>query len=150
MNAPLEFLDGIAEGWLEVMWPAVWQSAVLAGVVFLVTWRLRRGPAALRFWLWMLVPVKLLIMPLVTVAIPLLPAEPIDVSWSASASPEVVAVGHIIDPTEGALVPGMTATSEEERWISGADTFLPRESTPIPEVKARVSIWVWMMVAWTA
>jgi len=150
MNAPLELVNQMAERWTGLIWPALWQSAVLAGVVFVVTWRLRRGPAALRFWLWMLVPVKLLIMPLVTVAIPLLPAEPVDVIPAAIATPEVAAVGHVIEPTEGAFVPGMTPTSKEEGWTSGAETFVPGNSTPIPEERARVSIWVWMMGAWIA
>jgi len=75
MGAFVEITNGLATRWVDAMWPTIWQSAVLAGVVYLLTLCLRRLSAAVRFWLWMLVPLRLLVMPLITVSLPLLPAQ---------------------------------------------------------------------------
>ena len=61
--------------WADVMWPVVWQGAALALVVLGLTLALRRAPAAVRFWLWMLVPLRLVLMPAFTLGLPVLPAR---------------------------------------------------------------------------
>ena len=74
MNVFLQTVDGLGTSWAEVMWRALWQSAVLAAAIYGLAYCLRRQPAALRYWLWMLVPLRLLVMPLVTFPLPVLPA----------------------------------------------------------------------------
>ena len=74
MNAFVEMVNGIAGQWSQGMGLVVWQSAALAAVVYLVTLCIRRISAAACFWLWMLVPLRLLVMPLITISLPLLPA----------------------------------------------------------------------------
>jgi len=86
MNASVGFVNGVAEQWAHGMWPVLWQSALLALVVALATLILRRLPAAVRFWLWMLVPLRLMAMPLLTVSLPILPSEPV-----GAASPSAMA-----------------------------------------------------------
>ena len=85
MGAFVEITNGLATQWIGAMWPIIWQSVVLAGVVYLVTLFLRRVSATTRFWLWMFVPLRLLVMPLITVSLPLLPAvsqtESADIGW---------------------------------------------------------------------
>ena len=53
MNAFVDFANVWSERWGDAMWAAVWQSALLAGVVLVVTVCLRRKSASVRFWLWM-------------------------------------------------------------------------------------------------
>ena len=74
MNSVTEMVNAIAELWAGQMWTIIWQSSVLAGLVVIVTLLFRRLSAAVKFWLWMLVPLRLLVMPLITVSLPLLPA----------------------------------------------------------------------------
>jgi beta-lactamase regulating signal transducer with metallopeptidase domain len=74
MNAVIELVNQVADRWVDGIWSVIWQTAILAGVVFLLTLCFRRMSPAARFWLWMLVPLRLLVMPLMTVTLPLLPA----------------------------------------------------------------------------
>ncbi len=74
MGAFIEITNGLASRWVGAMWPIIWQSVVLAGIIYLLTLCLRRLSATVRFWLWMLVPLRLLVMPMITVRLPLLPA----------------------------------------------------------------------------
>ena len=74
MNSFIEMANELAGRWLDGMWVIVWQSTVLAAIVFSLTLCIRRVSATVRFWLWMLVPLRLLVMPLITISLPLLPA----------------------------------------------------------------------------
>ncbi|MCP4640250.1 MAG: M48 family metalloprotease [bacterium] len=85
MQNVVEFANMAGEVWVRAMWPAVWQSTLFAGGVFLLTAALRRASASLRFWLWMLVPLRLLVAPLVVVSLPLLPVQE-DATTSAAAA----------------------------------------------------------------
>jgi Tol biopolymer transport system component/beta-lactamase regulating signal transducer with metallopeptidase domain len=49
----------------------LWQSALLAGLVAVVCWLLRRSAPALRYWCWQIVALKLLLMPWWSVTMPL-------------------------------------------------------------------------------
>ena len=49
----------------------LWQSTLLAGLVAVVCWLLRRSAPALRYWCWQIVAFKLLLMPWWIVTIPL-------------------------------------------------------------------------------
>jgi len=163
MSALLELFDGITERWLEVMWPAVWQSAILAGVVFLVTWRLKRGPAALRFWLWMLVPLKLLVMPLATIGVPLLPEEGVDEAPAAVETIEFVQADYAAEPIDAReriaperakVAPERTVVSvpAEEDWgkDEGVATAVvdPGERAEVSAAGVRASWRVWVMGVW--
>ena len=37
MNAKTEAVDAIAAHWADGMWPIIWQSALLAGIILVVT-----------------------------------------------------------------------------------------------------------------
>ncbi len=70
-----------AEKWLTVMWAVVWQLALVAAIATLIAWLLRRSSPVVRYWLWQIVAVKLLLMPFWTFAIPL-------PSWAEKKPPE--------------------------------------------------------------
>ena len=52
MNAAMEWANDVAVLWAARMWPALWQTAVLAVMVGLMVFSVRRMSSALRFWLW--------------------------------------------------------------------------------------------------
>ena len=70
-----------AEGWLTVTWAIIWQVAVVVAVATLIAWLLRRSSPVVRYWLWQIVAIKLLLMPFWTFAIPL-------PSWAENKPPE--------------------------------------------------------------
>jgi len=138
MTTFVEFADEIAPRWAETMWPAVWQSTVLAGVLFLVGLFLRRTSASLRFWLWMLVPLRLLVMPFLTIPVPALPAKEAPTApavvepWRASADDYASPESAAADPTaESVLLPAETR-----------DT-----AAPVPR-GARLHALTYLMGAW--
>ncbi len=74
MNPSIETLNGLARAWTGLAWAVAWQSTLLVGVVALVALGMRRSSPSLRYWLWQIAAIKLLVMPLWGVSI-LLPAS---------------------------------------------------------------------------
>jgi beta-lactamase regulating signal transducer with metallopeptidase domain len=69
-----------AEAWLAAVVAVLWQSTLLVALAAAVAWWLRRSSPVVRYWLWQIVAVKLLIMPFWTSAVPL-------PSWGQSRPP---------------------------------------------------------------
>ncbi len=111
MSAFIDFANSMSERWADGMWLIVWQSAIFGVLVALVALALRRARAAARVWLWMLVPLKLLIVPLLIISL-LLYAAP----WSSAM--------YLIVPR---LIQGMSVScfwTASENFITGE---LPRD-----------------------
>ena len=75
MTPGIEALNRLARAWMGLAWAVVWQSTLLVGVFALVALGMRRSSPSLRYWLWQIAAIKLLVMPLWSVSI-LLPATP--------------------------------------------------------------------------
>jgi hypothetical protein len=86
-------LDAAAAGALPVAGAVLWQSTLLAVAVALACGGLRRAGPAVRYWLWQVVALKLLVMPFWTVAVPW-PA------WPGRAAGEVEAVAVPLGPDD--------------------------------------------------
>src|SRR5262245_60538200 len=72
MSPLLETLNAVAAGWSERIWAVLWQSTILVIVVALVAAIvLRRSPPAVRYWVWQILAIKVLLMPFWSYAIPL-------------------------------------------------------------------------------
>src|SRR5262245_65296903 len=72
MSAFLETLNAAAAGWSERIWAVLWQSTILVFAVALVAAiLLRRSPTAVRYWVWQILAIKILLMPFWSYAIPL-------------------------------------------------------------------------------
>ena len=52
------------------MGSVLWQSVLLVGLAALIAWCLRRSSPVVRYWLWQIVAIKLLLMPFWTLAVP--------------------------------------------------------------------------------
>lgn len=64
MNANMiSIFNSAAESWLAWMWPMSWQLCILVPAVAALTWLLRHRSARLRYALWLLVPLRLIVPP---------------------------------------------------------------------------------------
>jgi hypothetical protein len=71
MGRIVEWLNAVAVAWAGLVWAVVWQSTLLAFAVAGASLLLRRSAPGVRYWLWQIVALKLLLMPFWTVAVPL-------------------------------------------------------------------------------
>ena len=127
MSALVETINNAAAVWKDAMWLALWQSTALAGVVFVLTRLLRRAPARVVFWLWLLVPLRLLIMPVVKLDLPVLPPESSQPAVSVQPPPAPIPVR--------ALPRGP---------VANRPVVVPGTDAP----SIAVSPWAWCVAAW--
>jgi beta-lactamase regulating signal transducer with metallopeptidase domain len=130
MNALIEILNRFGENSLHFAWPMLWQSSVLITVLFVADFALRRRVrAAVRYALWLVLLVKLLLPPSL--------ALPTGVAWwlfpaAAPANPQttrfVVSYGADAAPS---LPP------------QPAPAFTPPPRPPMSAV-------AWIILAWSA
>lgn len=140
MNAWMLTLNGYAESWASALWPVAWQSALLAVVILPLALLLRRASPQFRMWLWMLVPLRLLVMPLLTVPLPVLPpdvgAAPMGEERAFSSSEPQLAGERSLSPTE---------TGAPSEPVTPA----PRPEPVYPTAAAvLMSAWLLGMVFW--
>jgi beta-lactamase regulating signal transducer with metallopeptidase domain len=70
MGTMISTLNGLAGGWTAAMLAVLWQSTILIAIAAIVAWLLRRSSPVVRYWLWQIVAIKLLLMPFWTFAVP--------------------------------------------------------------------------------
>jgi bla regulator protein BlaR1 len=131
MNAAIEWANGLAAHWARGMWPVLWQTAALAGIVGLILLCARRISPAVRFWLWMLVPLRLLVMPLIVITLPVL-AQP-----AVPQPPAVVAPPNVVSRMDVSPTP--------PKWT--AEPTASRAVVP-PRSSVNLSLRSWLMIAW--
>lgn len=144
-----ENINAWSATWSSWIVSTVWQSTVLALVVYVAAALLRRSSPAVRYWLWQIVAIKLLLVPLWTFAVP---AEWLPQSWRTAltqGSPAIVTARAEIE-----AIP--TAPQSNEPTISGENE--PALSIAEPHTVASVSTatkgaltWTaWLMIGWIA
>jgi bla regulator protein blaR1 len=134
-------LDGWAEGWLKVMGAVLWQSTLLVALAAAVAWCMRRSSPVVRYWLWQIVAIKLLLMPFWTLAIPL-------PGW-----PESRPLGQAtaFQPTEDAdnrperLMRPQPLPFEQGPGKEGTARVASVDETPVP-----VTWQAWLLAVWFA
>ena len=142
MNSLIEIINNIAIQWSDGMWFIVWQSTILAAIIYLVTLCVRRTSAAACFWLWMLVPLRLLVMPLVTLSLPLLPvaAPGLERTDVGPLSAEVTTMN-----TAGVLLPENKLRVENSgSMVSPTSEIRPIEKHVLPNARSL------LMTSWLA
>jgi Zn-dependent protease with chaperone function len=142
MTTMILTLNGWAEGWLRAMGGLVWQSALLIAIAALVAWLLRRSSPVVRYWLWQIVAIKLLLMPFWTLAVPW-PA------WLHSGPP---AQSAAFRPAEGlageSIRPMLPRPSFRPVEGLGTETASPAASPWEP--LAAITWQAWLLLAWFA
>src|SRR5262245_28543952 len=71
MSQFITSLNSVSTAWFNLAVAVLWQSAALAGIAALVAFVLRRCAPAVRYWIWQVVAIKLLLMPFWVVWVPL-------------------------------------------------------------------------------
>jgi beta-lactamase regulating signal transducer with metallopeptidase domain len=132
-------INGWAEGWLKVMAAVVWQSALLILIAVSIAWLLRRSSPVVRYWLWQIVAIKLLLMPFWTFAIPL-------PSWPESSPPKQAADFQSPELPSGRL----DRPVPENRFAltEGPSPATAPRATPAWEKFASVAWQTWILSAW--
>jgi beta-lactamase regulating signal transducer with metallopeptidase domain len=139
MSLVLEVIDRWAEAWLSLIWAIVWQSSILALGVGALCWLLRRSTPALRFWLWQLVAIKLLIMPLWT----------IPVVWPAQGSGVGSHNNRVAAFPRGFSTTNTIANLRQPSVSSqGRGTDATNASATVNSIIMPLSWKAWLMMAW--
>ena len=147
MLTMLQTVNGWAETWLKVMGAVLWQSTLLVALAALVAWGLRRSSPVVRYWLWQIVAIKLLLMPFWSLAVPMpsWPKEKASPSPSATIQPPAFDAPKEIEsgPNPVVLAQRFPAT---ERQRAGAAP----QSPSWKELLASTSWQAWLLSAWFA
>ncbi len=121
----------------------LWQSTVTAAVISLLAWALRRNPARIRYWLWMVASLKFVvpISLLITLGSYLRPVVP-----ESAQRPTVPAVlGQITEPFSRTTLLKASSSSTTNDWALDAAK-APERTAPAIEATA-AAIWLCGMVA---
>ncbi|MGE5295823.1 MAG: M56 family metallopeptidase [Solirubrobacterales bacterium] len=149
-------LNSVANAWLDWQWPMLWQTAVLIGIVAMIDRLIRkRAWPQLRYMLWLLVFVKLVLPPgltspwSVTSQVPALAQQAVEVGMQ---NPQPPAAVPAIEPLPAEPV-GATVTETPSK-AEPLTAVPPRtESAPsqAPQAKSEPLSWtVYAMGVWLA
>jgi beta-lactamase regulating signal transducer with metallopeptidase domain len=111
----VETLNAWSAVWVDVVGAVLWQSTLLVALVAVLARCLRRASPGVRYWLWQLVAVKLLLMPFWTFAVP----WPVPAPWGKDA---LAPASEPVSPEPpGEMLPAppgdhSTAGTEFTRW----------------------------------
>ena len=134
-------LNGWAQRWLEAMGAVLWQSAVLVALAALIAWCLRRSSPVVRYWLWQIVAIKLLLMPFWTSYVPLPSwAKGTPVSPSVTSQPAEKPgdeLGDLLSRQPRPLAEGPDGKATSHTWS-------------LWEVFAAVTWQAWLLLTWCA
>ncbi|MGD0383201.1 MAG: M56 family metallopeptidase, partial [Thermoguttaceae bacterium] len=138
MSTIITTVNHWAEAWLGIMTAVAWQSALLVAAATLIAWLLRRASPVVRYWLWQIVAVKLLLMPFWTLAIPL-------PTWWQNSSPQQSIVHQ----------PGEIVNKESVRPVfhhpSGSTTGPGADIAHLPSLWEKIGEikWqAWLLLVW--
>lgn len=119
----LESLNSWSTSLTDLGLAIVWQFTLLAGLVAVVCLLLRRSSPAIRYWCWQILALKLLLMPLWTLAIPL--PHFLDSGPATSASsllPVAIESPKASDNFPGSKTNGAQAQETKPPALPAADT----------------------------
>src|SRR5262245_13586865 len=140
MSRLCESLNAAAPVWLERMWVVFWQSTILVAVVALLSvLLLRRSSPAIRYWVWQILALKLLVMPFWTYSVPLPKFVPQTIADVAVVSVPPANVAEDPSETVRATVDGQTPATAATRDTAGELG---------PNISTRLSWQAWLLVAW--
>ena len=141
MSGFIHGLNACAEAWANLAWAVFWQSTFVIGGIALITLLLRRSSPTVRYWLWQIVAIKLLVMPFWTLAVPM----PFLAGGSRPSS---------LPPTGAAYADSATADGASwPEWAGPGSTSMgdgaPRSGSVIPGLRS-VTWRSWLFLGWAA
>ncbi len=139
MSANTHAIDIWSDAWTTLVFAVLWQSTVLALAVFAAAFALRRGSPAVRYWLWQIVSIKLLFMPVWSWSLAL--------PWMAMGPADVL---RPIQPNVADSMPSDLTPAAETRSAQG--DFLNSSRSSVSELSAtwpgRLGWQSWLFIAW--
>jgi beta-lactamase regulating signal transducer with metallopeptidase domain len=156
MQALVTNLNAWSADWSQFMLAVLWQSTLLAAAIGVIAWLARRASPAVRYWLWQIVAIKLLLAPIWTLGLPLawLPSnEPVqkvanDVNSNAqpSAIERTFENDGAIVANDGPLLP--LASDPEDDTAKSAVRSPNSKRVGKTAVAASLGWMAWLMIAW--
>ncbi len=140
MTDTILHLNELATIWAELMWAVLWQSTLLIVVVAAIARLLRPAAPVVRYWLWQIVAIKLLLMPFWTLAVPM-------PFWYSPATPEVTMPVETLSEgsAEDIAVPEPLALPAFDGPMPESPTAEP--SRPWQQIQS-VTWWSWLLVGY--
>jgi beta-lactamase regulating signal transducer with metallopeptidase domain len=135
MHGVVDALNRFGAEWTMLVVAQFWQSTLVALLVAAAAWALARSSPAVRYWLWQIVAIKLLVLPLWSwsLALPWLPADGIELQQTTTTSDRLaVAAANEAILAAPTAVPGATLV-DRPRW-------------PLADVTSRG----WLFATWAA
>jgi beta-lactamase regulating signal transducer with metallopeptidase domain len=139
MSATIETFNRLSAVWAALMGAILWQSTLVIAVVTLVALVLRRASPRVRYWLWQIVAIKLLLMPFWVLAVPWPFAPPRSPSPVESQQPLPPISPPPIELPIRPTVPALPQPPAE-----------PLPPPPPPSALWLVSWQAWLLLAWAA
>src|SRR4051794_7081831 len=84
MIGVVETMNRLAAAAAPIVLATLWQSVLLAAVVAILAGALRREAPAVRYWLWQIVAIKLLLMPFWT--------STLNIDWPIPVAPGIATI----------------------------------------------------------
>jgi beta-lactamase regulating signal transducer with metallopeptidase domain len=142
MLVVVETVNRLAAAAGPMVLATLWQSALLAAVVALLAVALRRAAPAVRYWLWQIVAIKLLLMPFWT--------STLNIGWPIPAPPAVATIPeskNLAQPEVTATVP-LAATAWAPPYTP-APPSTPGQASE-PSFLGALTWSAWLLLAWAA
>jgi beta-lactamase regulating signal transducer with metallopeptidase domain len=137
MTSLIESMNPLAERWAAAMTGVLWQSVLLAAIVAAVCWALGRQSPRLRYWIWLVLAAKLLLLPFWSVEIPL-------PGWNAPnalSAPSTVAVAENVASNATTSLPAVEISP-------AADAPQEIQRAPRPQWFETMAWQTWLFAAW--
>src|SRR5262245_3408661 len=139
MLTAVEALNRLAGAMGPIVLATLWQSALLATVVALVAAVLRRASPVLRYWLWQILAIKLLLMPFWTSALK------IDWPIAPALGPSTMHESKNLADSELATAAEGTATAQALNHASD-----PRATSEVTSSLGALTWSAWLLLVWAA
>lgn len=116
MIPSVEALDRLATAWASSIWAVTWQAALVVIAFALIARGMKRSPPALRYWLWQVAAIKLLLMPLwgIPVILPMMTSPSNGAGSETPSSARAVGLGETPGDRLAILGPDAIAEAEQE------------------------------------
>lgn len=146
MHQVVDKLNAWSPAWAALAWAILWQSTAVIIVIAALAWLLRRSSPGVRYWLWQIAAIKLLLMPVWTVAIQL-PALPEETRAVEAATTAVAMPERVSEPVP-ILRPG-TGNAAEETGASLPPLAWWEEALSASRL-GELSWQSWLLLGWAA
>jgi beta-lactamase regulating signal transducer with metallopeptidase domain len=140
MQSFIDSLNGAAAVFVDRSWAVVWQSTLMTLIVAVgALLFLRRSSPSVRYWVWQILAVKILLMPCWTYALALPRAIPAGV-----VAPLVAATGTVSPEAGGETLTGIPRHEADP----AAEKFRPVTAAASPAPFSRMTWQAWLLCGW--